>query len=455
LTALVITGVASLLCWAVVLVAGLLRTRASDVEPGPLTLVFGDESPALVNLLVHRWRPTRDAIVATLVDLAARNVVTFEQSGSGTLIRVPQETPKNLRSYERTALEQVAGSARDGMLPAAALVRGKSQPDLWREFRKQVIAEARELELSQPRWSSQMLAVLNAVSLLPGAMVGLIVARIPDSYGEGGWLALAIFAGLVLWERLYAFAAAFQSDRDTPAGSEAAARWLGYRQYVAANDQFKTLPPTAVDTWERHLAYAAAFGMAQKTSQTLPMGIRDDRWAWSAFGGTWHRVRISYPRAWSWGKSPLRMTFHGLWRTTLGAAGALSLMGLQRSGHVIDLNKLVPVFGASHHTWIYPAGIVLGALLFTLGAVNLVLAIGEWITRREHVGEILRLRPGYVAITDGRSPATRAYRLAGVTNWKHFREGVRIRVTAGLFLGYVVEAGPARNLTQQESHPAQ
>ena len=54
--------------------------------------------------------------------------------------------------------------------------------------------------------------------------------------------------------------------RDTPAGSAAAARWLGVADYLRANDSFRDTPPAGVAIWDRLLAYGTALGVAYATA---------------------------------------------------------------------------------------------------------------------------------------------------------------------------------------------
>src|SRR5581483_11429034 len=57
---------------------------------------------------------------------------------------------------------------------------------------------------------------------------------------------------------------AFRDDSQivTAAGLQAAARWLSLRRYLHDDELFPTLPPTAVVTRERYIAYGAALGVA-------------------------------------------------------------------------------------------------------------------------------------------------------------------------------------------------
>lgn len=65
-------AVALLLVGGAIPVWWYVRTRPRRPEVGPTTMDPGPESPAVVDLLTGGFVVERDAVVATLVDLAAR-----------------------------------------------------------------------------------------------------------------------------------------------------------------------------------------------------------------------------------------------------------------------------------------------------------------------------------------------------------------------------------------------
>jgi hypothetical protein len=68
---------------------------------GPRTLELGPEPPAVVNFLVNDFRVTDDAVPATLIDLAARNVVDVEWRGpTSTFGRRSGEPASRTRSSQ-------------------------------------------------------------------------------------------------------------------------------------------------------------------------------------------------------------------------------------------------------------------------------------------------------------------------------------------------------------------
>jgi hypothetical protein len=294
--------VAAVVLWLVALLVVAFATRPRDVDPGPATMDLGEEPPAVVDLLTNDWRVTADAIPATLLDLAARDFVDLEQYGPGrTVCRIRRAAADGLETYEHMVLDHVAGLAVDGIVPAEALTTGPQDQSTrwWRAFQRTVVRDARERGLTRDRWSSPVKALLRLAALV-SAGLGVLLANAAEGLDFG-----TIGVGLVIWALLSSSMRLFGDQRDTPAGAEAAARWLGVRSYLGRNKVFPTLPPASVAVWDRYLGYGAALGVATAALQALPMGAEDDHRAWSAYGGRWRMVKVRYPRlSFIWGRKP-------------------------------------------------------------------------------------------------------------------------------------------------------
>jgi hypothetical protein len=156
------------------------------------------------------------------------------------------------------------------------------------------------------------------------------------------------------------------------------------------------------------------------------MGAESDTSAWSAYGGRWRSVRISYPRMWppGWGTDPLVAFAVGL-AVVVGAAVLLYGSGLS----LLDAG----IFGIV-------LLVVLGIPVI-LGVAVVIMAASDWRTAMEVAGPILRLRSFgddkkqryYVAVDDGNSPEIRAFKVgAGVYAGLEQGEVVTVRATANL-----------------------
>ena len=324
---MLLATVAAVILWFVVLLGVAFATRARGVDPGPAAMDLGEEPPAVVDLLTSDWRVTPDAVPATLLDLAARDYVDLEQHGPGrTVCRLRRTSAEGLEAYERMVLDHVAGLAVDGVVPAEALTTGPQDQSTrwWRAFRQAVVADARERGLARDRWSAPVKAFLRAAALVPAGL-GVLYANAAGGLDFG-----TIGAGLVIWVVLTSSIRLFGDQRDTPAGAEAAARWLGVRDYLGRNEVFPTLAPASVAIWDRYLGYGAALGVATAALRALPMGAEDDHRAWSAYGGRWRVVKVRYPRlGFTWGRRPPVAFLVGLATAGAGYVALRLMLGVR------------------------------------------------------------------------------------------------------------------------------
>jgi hypothetical protein len=415
---LAIAAAAAAVAWLVAAAVLYLSRRPPEPPVGPRTLELGLEPPAVANFLVNGFRVTDEAVPATLIDLAARNVVDVEQRGPGVFyVRLRPSSDEPLNAYEQRVLGHLVARARDGVVPANALTTGPASESVrWRRrFSNEVVADAQRRRLSEDALGGRVFTLLTGAALIPAALTWAFWEFQPG---------VAVFlCGIALlgWIR------ARHPQRETPEGLAAASRWLGVRAALAENEVFPTHSPLTVELWDRLLAYGAALGVASGASSPLPMGTESDTEAWSAYGGRWRRVRVSYPRLWppAWGADPLVASGVGL---AVVVASGIFLYVLGPS--LVDAGALasVPLLAAC-------GGVILGAAL-------VVMAGADWRTAIEITGPILRLRTfgddekrrHYIAVDDGRSDAIRAWRVS------------RARYE-GLQQGEVITARLTRNLS--------
>jgi hypothetical protein len=247
---LAVATVAATVLWLVLLLAAAFATRPQEVDSAAATMELGEESPAVVDLLTNDWRVTPDAVPATLLDLAARGFVDLDQHGEGrTVCRVRRTAGGSLASYERMVLDHVARLAVEGVVPAQALTTGPQDASArwWRSFKEAVVDDARARGLTRDRWSRPVERLLRLAAVVPtGVAVLLANAVIGLNLGT-------VVAGGMVWVALTGLVKRFRDQRDTPAGAEAAAGWLGVRAYLGGNEVFSSLPPAAVAVWDRYL----------------------------------------------------------------------------------------------------------------------------------------------------------------------------------------------------------
>ena len=230
---------------------------------GARTLELGVEPPAVANFLTHGFRVTDDAVPATLIDLAARNVVDIEQRGPGVFyVRLRTTSEEALTSYEHRVLDHLRSVARDGVEPGDALTTGPQHESArWmRGFVSGVVSDAQARGLSRDAVGGAAFTVLTGLAVVPAALIWTVWEF------EAGLMAVVGAVALLGWIRRR------HPQRETPAGMDAASRWLGVRAELAENPVFATHSPLEVELWDRLLAYGAALGVASGASRPCPWG---------------------------------------------------------------------------------------------------------------------------------------------------------------------------------------
>lgn len=440
--------------------AGLLALarRVPDVKPGPTTYELPRESPALASMLCDDFELGTEEVPATVLDLAARRVLTLEEVQPGkTICRVREPAAAELTEYEQRVLHAIASKAIDGVVPAEALTTGpEAVSKRWRQhFDDEVIAEAHARGLTYDRWPARFVAILGFGTAVVIGLLYLASAVGGDTDGEQ--VVPAVAAGAVAILSLLAIsglAARWRQSRaqlPTPEGRAAAARCLGFQQHVHENEHFDTVPPAAVVMWGRHLAYAAALGAARTCIDQLPMGTEDDRHAWSTFGGRWRKVRVRYPRAIppGWGKHPAFALFLAVVWGGVAAALLYGLLTLANAELTPD-----PTFTREQLDWIgrgaliacIPFLIVVGWALWVL-----VRAVPDLWRRHEITGDVVRRRQRrqifgsdrdnpkywyYVALDGGTGSRVSAFRVRPQL-YRSCRQSTTVTAEVTPNLGYV------------------
>jgi Predicted membrane protein (DUF2207) len=423
-------GAVSVAAWAGLYAVMLLVTRPRSVAPAPATQDLGAEPPAVVSLVGQGWDLGEDAIEATLLDLGARKHIEFRQPANDpthTTIHIRQPSPSGLSPYEQRVFDRVAGLAVGGVVPLTALTfrDPKKAKSWWKRVRSEIVADARSRGLSRRRFSPAIVGTLVAAAVAAALGVGAAVliheTRVDgdDPLGDAGAGAFAAFIFL-------AFAAGRSvGERDTPAGREVAARWLGVRAWLQGNEGFAD-QPAAVAVWDRYLAYGAALGTTRVASAVIDLGMGNRKRVWSSYGGVWHRVRVRYPRlGFKWGATAPVLVFRALlalaagyvlvrwWRALVGEVAAIEDVARSAVGPFLDLISLI--------------GFLAGIALILYGLYAIVRVVIDLAAPVTVTGQVLWLQVWkqtqgsenspptptlyYLAIDDGRAERTTAWAL--------------------------------------------
>jgi len=299
----IVLGAVPVAAWFAVYGVLLAATRPRPAPAAPATPELGEEPPAIASLFVNDWKVTVDAVESTLLDLAARRIIEFRQPADDprqTTIHIVDQHPRGLNPYEQRVFDRVAGLAIDGVVPLTALTfRDQAAAKAWwKRIRAEIIADARARGLSQRRFGRSLVTALTAAAAVVAVPVAIMAYRLAVRSQDDDPSGAGLSAGFVCFLLLTFLAGRPMGDRDTPAGREAAGRWLGVREWLRGHEAFADLPPAAVAVWDRYLSYGAALGTTRTASAVIDLGLGDRRRPWSSYGGMWRRVRVRYPRFW-------------------------------------------------------------------------------------------------------------------------------------------------------------
>jgi hypothetical protein len=443
----VIVAAVAVAAWLLLLLAMVVRTRVPDIEPGPPTAELGPESPAVVDYVTANGRLSDEAASATLLDLAARGILQIEEIGPElSLVRLRTQDPPEvaaLESYERMVYDHVRLLARDGVVATGALAEGaRNLGQWWRRFKKAVLSEARARDLFTPRWSKAQTTLLDAAAFVPGVLAFAATAQVTDPNGDDdpSW-AVGGVTVFVLWAIVHRL----RGNRPTERGRQVIAAWLGVRDHLARNPRFNELPAAAVTVWGRHLAYAAALGLAGRAVASLPVSVpADAQRAWADYGGLWHRVSVRYPRPRSSAfvhllrlrcRPPVQVLFAGL---------VVGLIVFVFPGFPIRL--VLPAFGFPEAL----AKLIQVLLALAVAGPPIVRAALDLATPRAMEGQVVRLRTTtfekfsndkkgvdhWMALDDGRHAQVTARGLPGEL-YQRLTEGDVVRVDLAPRTGWV------------------
>ena len=153
--ALLIAGAVAGSVFAIIFAVRFAASFPALPPPGPETSDLGEEPPAVANLLVSRCHPTRAAVAATVIDLAARRYLELFEAGPGRFVVRLAATPRaGLTRYERQVLALVEEKAVGGSAPLEAIRLDSAGADAWYgRFAKHLEDDARARGLLRGRWS--------------------------------------------------------------------------------------------------------------------------------------------------------------------------------------------------------------------------------------------------------------------------------------------------------------
>ena len=139
--------------------------RPPHADAGPPTMELGAEPPAIAALLCGDYEVRTETAPATLLDLAARDVIALEEVQPGeTICRVPADSPADLAPFEQHVLAALRTKAVDGVIPATALTTGTEDASARWHRRARAARRRRRAArgLDVDRWPKRIVRLVGA-----------------------------------------------------------------------------------------------------------------------------------------------------------------------------------------------------------------------------------------------------------------------------------------------------
>jgi uncharacterized membrane protein YgcG len=235
-----------------------------------------DLPPGVVGTLVDERVDIQD-VLATVIDLARRGVVTMEEiDGIGSASdyifrRVPDADLTRLRPYEKTVLDIVIPAAEQRLSSLKYKLYNRLSP-IKKELYKETVKEKlfpRSPDDVRTRWIIGGVLVLCAAFGL-GLCAFLFLIDL-SLFLAAPFCALGVVGAIVI-------AVASAMPRKTRFGAEEAAKWRAFKIYMQNLEKYTKVQEASAQ-FDRYLPYAIAFGIDRswirkfKPVQTMPIPI--------------------------------------------------------------------------------------------------------------------------------------------------------------------------------------
>ncbi len=233
-----------------------------------------DLPPGLVGTLLDEKADVQD-VLATVIDLARRGVLTMEEIASITpdyvFRRVAEADLTRLRPYEKTVLDIVVPGAEQDL----SVLKYKfytQLPPIKKAMYKETVREKlfpRSPEDVRTRWIvGGSLLIVAAIGL--GLLAFLLLSDL-SVFLAAPFVGLGIVGAIVI-------GVAAAMPRKTRFGAEEAAKWRAFKTYMQHLEKYTNVQ-SAAEQFERYLPYAIAFGIDRswirkfKPVQNMPVPI--------------------------------------------------------------------------------------------------------------------------------------------------------------------------------------
>lgn len=274
--------------------------KRKDPEVGPVPEYLSEppsnEPPAVVHALLTEKVEVRD-IIATLVDLARRGFVVFEQNRTEGLMSMFGGTEF---TFHRTGNDETALTSFEKMIMQAFFRAGATEtslsqlrnkfyqyiPNLQRAIYAALVTEGFYTQSPEATRGQWMLGGIALMAL--GGVGGFLALSTEALVAISPMLCLPLFG--VAFVGLVTLIGASAMPRRTEKGAIERAKWLAFRKYLSNIKQYTDVSQ-ATEQFEKYIGYAVAFGIDRQWTREFSNVLTSyPTWYYPTYlGGRWGR----------------------------------------------------------------------------------------------------------------------------------------------------------------------
>ncbi|MEM7114264.1 MAG: DUF2207 domain-containing protein [Chloroflexota bacterium] len=229
------------------------------IVPDYLSEPPDDLPPAVAGTLVDESADMSD-IVSILVDLAQRGYLTMSEEKHTHRFRRTKKSDEDLRPFEKRFLIALFKTSESRRLKDLKYKFHQNLPRI-REMLYEELVDRQLVPQSPEKVRSQYsgIGVLLFVLAAAGCFGPFFLSNV---LGDSSALGICIGLSIGFTALLMLFAAQ-KMPRKTELGTEAAAKWRAFEEYLKNIEKYQDLK-TAGDIFEKYLPYAVAFGIERR-----------------------------------------------------------------------------------------------------------------------------------------------------------------------------------------------
>ncbi|MEM4367253.1 MAG: DUF2207 domain-containing protein [Candidatus Anstonellales archaeon] len=252
-------------------------------------------SPAEAHLIENGGIEIGNAFLGTILDLADKNHIGIEERGEEIyLVKKEASSSSPLKPHEEKAKRIIdeAIQATSGAINeiSKALAKKAQELEEWQRLVKESANVENLIDLKGYNLFKSKYMLLLSLLVIYAFLNMPLLFILQSNFGYTSAINLfkAAVPFLIIFSFIYAFVAGVSLSlfayeklkmilgRWTKEGRLLNLRWGNFKKYLSEYTHIKEHPPMSIIIWDRMLAYATAFGIADRTAEAMQLYLKEN-----------------------------------------------------------------------------------------------------------------------------------------------------------------------------------